>query len=96
MEADSVSVFQLLEYQNPPNLEFGLMTNEEASSSMTEELNNLIRLAGPEDREGLATDLAEFRNLFDKFVMEPGPSVNWDKIETLPSDSVIEQILYFC
>ena len=69
------------------------MTNEDARSSMTEELNNLIRAAGPEDQEGLAADLAGFRNLFDKFLMEPGPSVNWDKIETLPSDSVIEQKL---
>ena len=67
------------------------MTNEDARSSMTEELNNLIRAAGPEDQEGLAADLAGFRNLFDKFLMEPGPSVNWDKIETLPSDSVIDQ-----
>ena len=89
-QSDSGYLFQLLDYQNPPNLEFGLMTNEDARSSMTEELNNLIRLAGPQDQEGLATDLAEFRNLFDKFVMEPGPSVNWDKIETLPSDSVTD------
>lgn len=72
------------------------MTNEDARSSMTEELNKLILSAGPEDQEGLAADLAGFRNLFDKFVMEPGPSVNWDKIETLPSDSVIEQMRYFC
>ena len=72
------------------------MTNEDARSSMTEELNKLILAAGPEDQEGLAADLAGFRNLFDKFVMEPGPSVNWDKIETLPSDSVIEQMRYFC
>ena len=72
------------------------MSNEDARSSMTEELNKLILSAGPEDQEGLAADLAGFRNLFDKFVMEPGPSVNWDKIETLPSDSVIEQMRYFC
>ena len=58
-----------------------MKTNEDARSSMTEELNNLIRLAGPGDhQERLATDLAEFRNLFDKFVMQPGPSVNWDNI----------------
>ena len=56
---------------------------------MTEELNNLIKLTGPQHQERLATDLAGFRNLFDKFVMEPGPSVNWDNIEPLPSDSVI-------
>ena len=83
-------MLQLLDYQNPPNLEFGLMTNEDARSSMTEELNSLIRRAGPADQEGLAADLAGFRNLFDKFVMEPGPSVNWDNIETLPSDSVTD------
>ena len=69
------------------------MINDDARISMTEELNNLIKLTGPQHQERLATDLAGFRNLFDKFVMEPGPSVNWDNIEPLPSDSVIEQII---
>ena len=64
------------------------MTTEDARSSMTLELNNLIMNAGSERQKELSTDLAGFRKLFDKFVMEPGPSVDWDNIETLPSDSV--------
>ena len=73
----------MLDYQDPPSLE-----TENACTSMTLELNNLIRAAGTDMQEELAADLANFRKLFEKFVSEPGPSVDWDKIEKLPSDSV--------
>ena len=36
----------------------------------------------------MKTDLEEFRQLFDKFVTEPGPSVVWDEIDKLPQNSV--------
>ena len=55
---------------------------------MTLELKSLIRSAAAEKQEELAADLATFRRLFEKFVTEPGPSVDWDNIEKLPSDSV--------
>ena len=64
------------------------MTTEDARSSMTLELNNLIGAVGTEKQKEFADDLAGFRKLFDKFVTEPGPSVDWDYIEKLPSDSV--------
>ena len=33
-------------------------------------------------------DLDGFSALFDKFVTQPGSSVDWDKIEKLPANSV--------
>ena len=56
---------------------------------MNLELNNLIQRASSENQEKIKTDLDGFRQLFDRFVTEPGPSVIWEKIEKLPCDSVI-------
>ena len=33
-------------------------------------------------------DFEGFKNLFGKFINSTGPSVNWDKIEKLPQESV--------
>ena len=33
-------------------------------------------------------DFDGFKNLFGKFINSTGPSVNWDKIEKLPQESV--------
>ena len=79
---------QLLDYQEPPNYEFRLNTNQDARSSMNLELNNLLQSVSSEDKEKIKADLDGFRQLFDRFVTEPGPSVIWEKIEKLPSDSV--------
>lgn len=78
----------LLDYQEPPNYEFRLNTNQDARSSMNLELNNLIQRASSENQEKIKTDLDGFRQLFDRFVTEPGPSVIWEKIEKLPCDSI--------
>ena len=36
-------VFKLLDYQDPPNYEFRLATNQDARSSMSQELENILR-----------------------------------------------------
>ena len=43
-------------------------------------------------------DFEGFKNLFGKFINSTGPSVNWDKIEKLPQESVskIAIIRYIC
>ena len=56
---------------------------------MNIELNNLLQSVSSENKEKIKADLDGFRQLFDRFVTEPGPSVIWEKIEKLPSDSVI-------
>ena len=35
------------------------------------------------------------RRLFDKFVSEPGPSVEWSQIQDLPKDSILDFHRYF-
>ena len=39
-------------------------------------------------RRARMADLDGFSALFDKFVTQPGSSVDWDKIEKLPANSV--------
>ena len=56
---------------------------------MAGELASLQQTApASSDQELMASDLAGFRRLFDKFVTQPGPNVVWDKIEKLPNNSV--------
>ena len=56
---------------------------------MAGELASLQQTApAASDQELMASDLAGFRRLFDKFVTQPGPNVVWDKIEKLPNNSV--------
>jgi len=79
----------LLDYQDPPNYEFRLATNQDARSSMSQELENILRSCPGDNISEMKTDLEEFRQLFDKFVTEPGPSVVWDEIDKLPQNSII-------
>ena len=55
---------------------------------MNSELNHLLGTSGPEMREAVSRDLSGFKKLFDKFVTKSGVSVDWDKIEKPPSQSV--------
>ena len=63
-------------------------TNQDARSSMAVELNKLLATADAEVKGSVSRDLAGFRQLFDKFVTKSGVSVDWDKIEKLPTQSV--------
>ena len=55
---------------------------------MAVELNKLLSTADAEVKGSVSRDLAGFRQLFDKFVTKSGVSVDWDKIEKLPTQSV--------
>ena len=78
----------MLDYQDPPNYEFRLSTNSDARSAMNDELNKILTSVPDNLRPDMTTNIAGFQTLFDKFVTEPGPSVEWDKIEKLPANSV--------
>ena len=61
---------------------------------MAGELARLLQTAPDNsDKAVMAADLAGFRRLFDTFVTQPGPNVVWDKIETLPNNSVRFEIM---
>lgn len=50
----------------------------------------------PEDKKDLAkSQFTAFSRLFQRFLEESGPSVDWDKIEKLPTDAVSKYIEYY-
>ena len=55
---------------------------------MNDELSRILTSVPDNMRADMTTNIAGFQSLFDKFVTEPGPSVEWDKIEKLPANSV--------
>lgn len=55
---------------------------------MEKEIANLLETT-PKDKQDLAkSQFAAFSRLFQRFLEESGPSVNWDQIEKLPTDAV--------
>merc|ERR1719150_1532379 len=79
----------LLDYQDPPDSEIRAATSQDARSAMVAELGSLLMTVPEEDRRGRMADLDGFSALFDKFVTQPGSSVDWDKIEKLPANSIL-------
>ena len=55
-----------------------------AVASIAGELERLAVAGGPAVQSGMAG----FTELYQRFVTQPGPAVNWDSIEKLPTDSV--------
>jgi len=78
----------LLDYQESPTMEFKELTNQDAKVSMVQELQQLLDTAPEEQKADKQREFDEFLQLFGKFVSEPGPSINWEKIEKLPQDSI--------
>jgi len=78
----------LLDYQESPTMEFKELTNQEAKVSMVHELDKLLDTVPEEHKDGKKKEFDGFLQLFGKFVCEPGPSINWNKIEKLPPDSI--------
>merc|ERR1712106_1286104 len=56
--------------------------------SMVHELDKLLDTVPEEHKHGKKKEFDGFLQLFGKFVCEPGPSINWNKIEKLPPDSI--------
>lgn len=55
---------------------------------LEKEIENLLATA-PRKKQDLAkSQFDAFLHLFQRFLKESGPSVNWDQIEKLPPDAV--------
>jgi len=78
----------LLDYQDSPTMEFMEWTNQEAQSNMAQELEKLLQTSPEGEREEKKKEFSDFMKLYEKFVSEPGPSIDWTQIEKLPSDSI--------
>lgn len=80
----------LLDYQESPSMDsrrFSI-SDQDICQAMKGELDNINRLLPEDQCHEMSENLSGFGDLFKKFVTEPGPSVQWDKIEKLPSDAI--------
>lgn len=56
---------------------------------MSEELERLLLTVAEPARSSMEEEIRGFRELFDKFISEPGPSVEWENIQELPPHSIL-------
>lgn len=68
--------------------EFKEATQRDSLVQLEKEIANLLA-STPKDKQDLAkSQFSAFSRLFQRFLEESGPSVNWDQIEKLPTDAV--------
>lgn len=68
--------------------EFHEMTKKDALRRLEKELDKQLQTANEDCRDGLRSEMARFSTLFDRFLQEEGPSVDWEKMQKLPEDAV--------
>lgn len=68
--------------------EFREATKRDALNQLRKELDALFKTAPDNKKEYIEKDLDGFARLFDRFLQEEGPSVEWNKIEKLPENAV--------
>ncbi|XP_071962657.1 UTP--glucose-1-phosphate uridylyltransferase-like isoform X2 [Antedon mediterranea] len=70
--------------------EFKSLAKKEAEGALKQELEKLkLAATNEKQREELGKDFDGFQNLFRRFLEDKGPSIHWEKIRTLPKDSII-------
>ena len=62
---------------------------------MENELDRLQATAPEPLRETVRQEFAGFKDLFQRFLKEGGPSLDWDRIQKLPDNAVYIYIIYF-
>ncbi|XP_013784292.1 UTP--glucose-1-phosphate uridylyltransferase-like [Limulus polyphemus] len=80
----------LFNHSRTPNetTEFKELTKRDAQSQLAHELSKLLLTAPAHQRQQTEHMFQGFQKLFLKFLQDIGPSVEWQKIETLPGDAV--------
>ncbi|XP_046403634.1 UTP--glucose-1-phosphate uridylyltransferase isoform X1 [Ischnura elegans] len=70
--------------------EFKELTKRDAQAQLIHELDKLLETA-PDDRKStVKSEFDRFTELFGRFLLEEGPSVDWERLEKLPEDAVRE------
>ncbi|KAK6631834.1 UTP--glucose-1-phosphate uridylyltransferase [Polyplax serrata] len=69
--------------------EFKENTKRDALQQLQDELEKLLETAPLEKQPALRKQYDGFAKLFERFLQEEGPSVDWNKIEKLPPGAVI-------
>lgn len=68
--------------------EFIEVTKRDAQNRLQIEIDRLLSTVPPAKQEATKKELDGFCRLFDRFLRETGPSVDWDSIEKLPEGAV--------
>ena len=61
---------------------------QDAQAALRSELDRLIDNAQAEDKDYFANEFNSFANLFERFLQERGPSVEWEKIRP-PAEGMV-------
>ncbi|XP_055910979.1 UTP--glucose-1-phosphate uridylyltransferase isoform X1 [Eupeodes corollae] len=71
--------------------EFHEVTKRDALRLLESELDNLLlTTTEPERKQYLQNEMNRFADLFGRFLQEDGPSIDWNEIQKLPGDAVME------
>jgi len=68
--------------------EFKENTKRDALIRLQHDLDKLSSDENPTKKAELQKEYNGFSRLFERFLQEEGPSVDWDRIEKLPQDAV--------
>lgn len=68
--------------------EFHEVTKRDALRQLESELKNLVKTSPEDKRDAFDNEMKSFASLFDRFLQEDGPSVEWNRMEKLPEDAV--------
>ncbi|XP_013409057.1 UTP--glucose-1-phosphate uridylyltransferase-like isoform X2 [Lingula anatina] len=75
-------------------IEFQELTHRDAKQAMAKELYKLMNTVPTGTKETVEKELDGFQRLFDRFMVETGPSVEWEDIKLLPQEAVSTENVY--
>lgn len=70
--------------------EFKDLTKRDAMSHMKDDVEKLISTVPPEEKDNAKHNFNGFLHLYEKFLKQSGNTVDWNKIEKLPKDAVVD------
>lgn len=68
--------------------EFHEVTKRDAQCQLEHELDTLLQTAPEDKKPAFKEEMGRFASLFNRFLQEDGPSVEWKRMEKLPADAV--------
>lgn len=68
--------------------EFKEVTQRDSLVQLQKEMTSLLSTTPDDKKDLVKSQFTAFSHLFQRFLEESGPSVDWDKIEKLPTDAV--------
>ena len=68
--------------------EFKELTKRDAQTQLAHELEALLETADEETKKTVEQEFQGFQRLFERFLLDQGSTINWDRIEKLPENAV--------